>query len=68
MAVSEVVGVYDADGGLRGEAAYAWGRLRGPGRDGSGWREVDGAAELNEMAGSLSALATVLRRRLESPA
>ncbi len=29
MAISELVGVYDADGGLRGEAAYVWGRLRG---------------------------------------
>jgi hypothetical protein len=29
MAVSEVVGVYDADGGLLGEAAYAWGKVRG---------------------------------------
>ena len=29
MAVSELVGVYDADGGLRGEAAYVWGKLRG---------------------------------------
>src|SRR5687767_9636195 len=29
MAVSEVVGVYDADGGLLGEAAYAWGKARG---------------------------------------
>ena len=29
MAISELVGVYDADGGLRGEAAYVWGKLRG---------------------------------------
>ena len=29
MAVSEVVGVYDADGGLLGEAAYVWGKVRG---------------------------------------
>ncbi|NPD03690.1 hypothetical protein HN031_03205 [Nocardioides sp. zg-1308] len=29
MAISELVGVYDADGGLLGEAAYVWGRLRG---------------------------------------
>lgn len=29
MAISELVGVYDANGGLRGEAAYVWGRLRG---------------------------------------
>ncbi len=29
MAISELVGIYDADGGLLGEAAYVWGRLRG---------------------------------------
>lgn len=29
MGVSEIVGVYDADAGLLGEAAYVWGRLRG---------------------------------------
>jgi hypothetical protein len=29
MAISELVGVYDADGGLVGEVAYVWGRLRG---------------------------------------
>jgi hypothetical protein len=29
MAISELVGVYDADGGLLGEVAYVWGRLRG---------------------------------------
>lgn len=29
MAVSEIVGVYDADGGLLGEAAYVWGKVRG---------------------------------------
>ncbi len=29
MTISELVGVYDADGGLRGEAAYVWGKLRG---------------------------------------
>lgn len=29
MRVTELVGVYDADGGLLGEAAYVWGRLRG---------------------------------------
>jgi hypothetical protein len=29
MTVSALVGVYDADGGLLGEAAYVWGRLRG---------------------------------------
>ena len=27
--VTELVGVYDADGGLLGEAAYVWGKLRG---------------------------------------
>ncbi|MBB3091468.1 hypothetical protein [Nocardioides albus] len=29
MKAKELVGVYDADGGLLGEAAYVWGRLRG---------------------------------------
>lgn len=29
MTITELVGVYDADGGLLGEAAYIWGRLRG---------------------------------------
>jgi hypothetical protein len=29
VSATEVVGVYDADGGLVGEAAYVWGRLRG---------------------------------------
>lgn len=29
MAISELVGVYDANGGLLGEAAYVWGKLRG---------------------------------------
>lgn len=29
MPVSELVGVYDAEGGVRGEAAYLWGRVRG---------------------------------------
>ena len=29
MLVTELVGVYDADGGLLGEAAYVWGKLRG---------------------------------------
>src|SRR6478609_4856955 len=27
--VTRLVGVYDADGGLLGEAAYAWGKARG---------------------------------------
>ena len=29
MTVSEIVGVYDADGGLLGEVAYVWGKVRG---------------------------------------
>ena len=29
VAITELVGVYDADGGLLGEAAYVWGKLRG---------------------------------------
>ncbi len=29
MAVTELVGVYDADGSLLGELAYAWGKVRG---------------------------------------
>lgn len=29
MQAKELIGVYDADGGLLGEAAYVWGRLRG---------------------------------------
>ncbi|GAB3022688.1 hypothetical protein GCM10011376_28280 [Nocardioides flavus (ex Wang et al. 2016)] len=29
MGVTEIVGVYDADAGLLGEAAYVWGKLRG---------------------------------------
>jgi hypothetical protein len=29
MPVQELIGVYDADAGLLGEAAYVWGRLRG---------------------------------------
>ena len=29
MPFTELVGIYDADGGLLGEATYAWGRLRG---------------------------------------
>jgi len=119
MAISELVGVYDADGGVRGEVAYLWGKLRGTahcglcdithshvrrkagwdrmaaslpvpvrllhlnelddaltrtvaiagapavlGRDERGWRVVVGAAELDEMAGSVSALEALLRRRL----
>lgn len=29
MAVTELVGVYDAEGSLLGELAYAWGKVRG---------------------------------------
>ncbi len=29
MASVRLIGVYDADGGLLGEAAYVWGKLRG---------------------------------------
>ncbi len=29
MRGSRLIGVYDADGGLLGEAAYVWGKLRG---------------------------------------
>jgi hypothetical protein len=123
MSISELVGVYDADGGLRGEAAYVWGKVRGTkhcglcdithstvrrkgewdrmaaelpvpvrllhlneldatleeavastgapvvlARDEAGWRELVGAAELDRMAGSVDALATVLRRHLAAPA
>ena len=28
-AITRLVGVYDADGGLLGEAAYVWGKVRG---------------------------------------
>jgi hypothetical protein len=27
--ITELIGVYDADGGLLGEAAYVWGKVRG---------------------------------------
>jgi hypothetical protein len=119
MTVSELVGVYDADGGLLGEAAYVWGRLRGTrhcglcdithstvrrkgewdrmaarlpvpvrllhlnelddelaaavaatrapvvlAREVDGWRELIGAAELDEMAGSVSAFKAAVRGRL----
>ena len=119
MTVSELVGVYDADGGLLGEAAYVWGKVRGTrhcglcdithstvrrkrewdrmvatlpvpvrllhlneldaelraavasvgapvvlARDGGGWRELVGAAELDEMAGSVSAFEAAVRARL----
>ena len=119
MAISELVGVYDADGGLLGEVAYLWGTLRGTrhcglcdithsslrrkaewdrmaaslpvpvrllhlnelddglalavattgapvvlGRDADVWRELVSAPELDEMAGSVDALAVVLRRHL----
>jgi hypothetical protein len=123
MTVSELVGVYDANGGLLGEAAYVWGRLRGTrhcglcdithstvrrkrgwdrmaarlpvpvrllhldelddelaaavaatrapvvlAREGDGWRELVGAAELDEMAGSVDAFEAVVRRRLDAEA
>lgn len=119
MAITEIVGVYDANGGLLGEAAYVWGKVRGTrhcglcdithstvrrkgewdrmaaslpvpvrllhldelddalrvslastgapvvlGRDESGWRELVTAAELDAMAGSVSAFEAVVRRRL----
>jgi hypothetical protein len=119
MTVTELVGVYDADGGLLGEAAYVWGRLRGTrhcglcdithstvrrkgewdrmaarlpvpvrllhlnelddelaaavaatrapvvlAREVDGWRELIGAAELDEMAGSVSAFEAAVRGRL----
>jgi hypothetical protein len=119
MTVSELVGVYDADGGLLGEAAYVWGRLRGTrhcglcdithstvrrkgewdrmvarlpvpvrllhlnelddelraavasvgapvvlAREDDGWRELVGAAELDDMAGSVSAFEAAVRVRL----
>ena len=119
MAISELVGVYDADGGLPGELAYLWGKLRGTrhcglcdithsplrrkaewdrmaaslpvpirllhlnelddglapavaaagapvvlGRDDDVWRGLVAAAELEEMAGSVDALAGVLRWHL----
>lgn len=119
MAITEIVGVYDADAGLLGEASYVWGKLRGTrhcglcdithatvrrkpswdrmvaglpvpvrllhlneldaglraavaatgapvvlGRDAAGWREVVDAAELDAMAGSVSALGAALVRRL----
>ena len=119
MTVSELVGVYDADGGLLGEAAYVWGKVRGTrhcglcdithstvrrkrewdrmvatlpvpvrllhlneldddlvaavaatrapvvlAREGDGWRELVGAAELDEMAGSVTAFEAAVRARL----
>lgn len=121
MAITELVGVYDADAGLLGEAAYVWGKLRGTrhcglcdithgavrrkgawdrmaaelpvpvrllhlnelddelraavaatrapvvlARDAGDWRELVGAAELDEMAGSVDALGAVLRDHLET--
>jgi hypothetical protein len=120
MTVSELVGVYDADGGLLGEAAYVWGKVRGTrhcglcdithsavrrkaewdrmaaslpvpvrllhlneldddlrvavaaagapvvlARDGAGWTDLLGAAELDELAGSVAAFEAAVRRRLE---
>ena len=119
MTVSELVGVYDADGGLLGEAAYVWGKVRGTrhcglcdithatvrrkaewdrmaatlpvqvrllhlneldddlraavatagapvvlAREDDGWRELLGAAELDEMAGSVAAFEAAVRVRL----
>jgi hypothetical protein len=119
MTVSELVGVYDADGGLLGEAAYVWGKVRGTrhcglcdithstvrrkaawdrmaaslpvpvrllhlneldddlaaavaatrapvvlAREDDGWRELLGAAELDEMAGSVDAFDAAVRARL----
>ena len=29
MTITRLIGVYDADGGLLGEAAYLWGKVRG---------------------------------------
>ncbi len=49
MPVSELVGVYDADGGLLGEAAYVWGRVR----------------ELDGMEGSVRAFEVAVRRHLD---
>ena len=122
MAISEIVGVYDADGGLLGEAAYVWGKVRGTrhcglcdithstvrrkrdwdrmaatlpvpvrllhlneldsavraavaatrapvvlARDGGEWRELVGAQELDDMAGSVDAFEAVVRSRLAGP-
>jgi hypothetical protein len=119
MTVTELVGVYDADGGLLGEAAYVWGKVRGTrhcglcdithstvrrkaawdrmaaslpvpvrllhlneldddlaaavaatrapvvlAREDDGWRELLGAAELDEMAGSVDAFEAAVRARL----
>jgi hypothetical protein len=119
MTVTELVGVYDADGGLLGEAAYVWGKVRGTrhcglcdithstvrrkaawdrmaaslpvpvrllhlneldddlaaavaatrapvvlAREDDGWRELLGAAELDEMAGSVDAFDAAVRARL----
>jgi hypothetical protein len=119
MTVTELVGVYDADGGLLGEAAYVWGKVRGTrhcglcdithstvrrkaawdrmaaslpvpvrllhlneldddlaaavaatrapvvlAREDDGWRELLGAAELDEMAGSVTAFEAAVRARL----
>lgn len=119
MTVTELVGVYDADGGLLGEAAYVWGKVRGTrhcglcdithstvrrksewdrmaaslpvpvrllhlnelddalaaavaatrapvvlARGDDGWRELLGAAELDEMAGSVAAFEAAVRARL----
>lgn len=123
MTVSELVGVYDADGGLLGEAAYVWGKVRGTrhcglcdithstvrrkgewdrmvarlpvpvrllhlneldgdlraavaatrapvvlARESGAWRELIGATELDEMAGSVDAFEAATRRRLDEEA
>jgi hypothetical protein len=123
MTVSELVGVYDADGGLLGEAAYVWGKVRGTrhcglcdithstvrrkgewdrmvarlpvpvrllhlneldddlraavaetrapvvlAREAGAWRELIGATELDEMAGSVDAFEAAARRRLDEEA
>ena len=123
MTVSELVGVYDADGGLLGEMAYVWGKVRGTrhcglcdithstvrrkgewdrmvarlpvqvrllhlnelddglraavaatrapvvlAREAGAWRELIGAAELDEMAGSVEAFEAAVRRRLDEGA
>lgn len=120
MTITELVGVYDAEGSLLGELAYAWGMVRGtrhcglcditharvrrkpewdamverlavpvrvlhldeldPGlreavgrsgapvvlaRDGDRWREVLGAAELDEMRGSVAAFEAAAARLLD---
>ena len=71
MAISELVGVYDANGGLLGEAAYVWGRLRGTTHCGLcdiTHATVRRKAEWDRMAaglpGSVVAFEAVVRARL----